>query len=114
MMMTRKAKVLAASCLMYFLFYMDRVNISSLAPIIAKELQLNALQIGIVFSAFAYPYAIFQIIGGYVGDRLGPRTTLAICGLLVGIATIWTGLAGGLIGLVCARVLLGAAEGAAL
>lgn len=111
--MTTKGKVLAASCLMYFLFYMDRVNISSLAPIISKELHLNAFQLGIVFSAFAYPYAIFQIIGGYVGDRLGPKMTLGLCGLLVGAATIWTGLAGGLVGLVCARTLLGAAEGPA-
>ncbi|HLZ05496.1 MAG TPA: MFS transporter [Bradyrhizobium sp.] len=111
--MTTKGKVLAASCLMYFLFYMDRVNISSLAPIISKELQLNAFQLGIVFSAFAYPYAIFQIIGGYMGDRLGPKATLGLCGLLVGVATIWTGLAGGLVGLVCARTLLGAAEGPA-
>jgi sugar phosphate permease len=111
--MTRKTKVLAASCLMYFLFYMDRVNVSSLAPIISKELQLSAFDIGMVFSAFAYPYALFQIIGGYVGDRLGPKLTLALCGLLVAAATIWTGLAGGLVGLICARILLGAAEGPA-
>lgn len=112
-MMSRKAKVLAASCLMYFLFYMDRVNISSLAPVISKELQLSAFDIGLVFSAFAYPYALFQIIGGYVGDRLGPKLTLALCGLLVATATIWTGLAGGLAGLISARILLGAAEGPA-
>jgi sugar phosphate permease len=111
--MTRKGKVLAASCLMYFLFYMDRVNISSLAPIISNELQLSALHIGIAFSAIAYPYAIFQIIGGYVGDRLGPKLTLGLSGLLVGAATIWTGLADGLVGLICARILLGAAEGPA-
>jgi MFS family permease len=98
MSMTRKGKVLAASCLMYFLFYMDRVNISSLAPVIGKELQLSAFDLGMVFSAFAYPYALFQIIGGYVGDRLGPKVTLGLCGLLVAAATIWTGLAGGLAG----------------
>lgn len=111
--MSRKAKVLAASCLMYLLFYMDRVNISSLAPVISKELQLSAFDIGLVFSAFAYPYALFQIIGGYVGDRLGPRLTLCACGLLVGAATIWTGFAGGLAGLISARLLLGIAEGPA-
>jgi len=111
--MTSKVKLLTACCLMYFLFYMDRVNISSLAPIISKELRLNAFEIGIVFSAFAYPYAVFQIIGGYVGDRLRPKATLGLCGLLVGAATIWTGLADGLVGLVCARVLLGTAEGPA-
>jgi len=83
-MMTRKTKVLAAFCLMYFLFYMDRVNISSLAPVIGRELQLSAFDLGIVFSEFAYPYALFQIIGGYVGDRLSPKLTLGLCGLLVG------------------------------
>jgi sugar phosphate permease len=111
--MTTKSKVLIASCLMYFLFYVDRVNISSLAPIIVKDLRLSAFNIGVVFSAFAYPYAIFQIVGGYTGDRLGPRITLGLCGLLVAAATIWTGLSGGLIGLICARVLLGTAEGPA-
>jgi sugar phosphate permease len=111
--MTTKSKVLAASCLMYFLFYVDRVNISSLAPVIVKDLRLNAFDIGVVFSSFAYPYALFQIIGGYVGDRLGPRVTLGLCGLFVAVATIWTGLSGGLIGLIGARVLLGAAEGPA-
>jgi MFS family permease len=65
---------------MYFLFHMDRVNISSLAPVIGRELQLSAFDLGIVFSAFAYPYALFQIIGGYVGDRLGPKLTLGLCG----------------------------------
>jgi sugar phosphate permease len=98
---------------MYFLFYMDRVNISSLAPIISRELHLSAFDLGVVFSAFAYPYALFQIIGGYVGDRLGPKVTLGLCGLLVATATIWTGLAGGLVGLISARILLGAAEGPA-
>jgi len=28
-------------------------------------------QVGLVFSAFAYPYLIFQIIGGWVSDRFG-------------------------------------------
>ena len=39
-------------------------------------------QIGLVFSAFAYPYLVFQIIGGWVSDRFGTRRTLIVCGLI--------------------------------
>src|SRR5262249_10944085 len=76
------------------------------------EFNLTNTQIGLVFSAFAYPYAIFQIMGGWVGDRFGPRLTLFGCGLIWAIATIVTGLAGGLISLFLTRVLLGLGEGA--
>jgi len=38
---------------------------------------LTATQLGIAFSAFAYPYAFFQIAGGWLGDRMGPRVTWA-------------------------------------
>ena len=59
--------VLLIICLMYFIFYIDRVNISTAAPLIQKELGFTATQLGIAFSAFAYPYAFFQIAGGWLG-----------------------------------------------
>ena len=68
--------VLFIICLMYLIFYVDRVNISTAAPIMQKDLGLTATQLGIAFSAFAYPYAFFQIAGGWLGDRMGPRVTL--------------------------------------
>lgn len=105
--------VLFTICLMYLIFYVDRVNLSTAAPIMQKDLGLTATQLGIAFSAFAYPYAFFQIAGGWLGDRLGPRVTLCICALLVAASTIWTGLVGGLIGLFLARLCLGIGEGPA-
>ncbi len=39
-------------------------------------------QLGFVFSAFAYPYLLFQVTGGWVGDRFGPRKTLFWCGMI--------------------------------
>jgi len=65
--------VLAMLCVMYFITYIDRVNISTAASEIQKELHLSNTQLGLVFSAFAYPYLLFQVIGGWVGDRFGPR-----------------------------------------
>ena len=67
--------VLAMLCAMYFITYVDRVNIGTAASEIQKELGLSNTQLGLVFSAFAYPYLLFQVIGGWVGDRFGPRKT---------------------------------------
>ncbi|RDU96277.1 MFS transporter [Trinickia dinghuensis] len=104
--------VLVMLCLMYFITYLDRVNVSTAAAGFSKEFGLNRTEIGLVFSAFAYPYLVFQIIGGWVSDRFGARRTLLACGLLWAVATILTGAAGGLISLLAARLLLGFGEGA--
>ncbi len=104
--------VLILLCLMYFITYLDRVNVSTAAAGFAKDFNLNKTEIGFVFSAFAYPYLIFQIIGGWVSDRFGARRTLIVCGLIWASATVLTGMAGGLISMVIARVLLGLGEGA--
>lgn len=105
-------RVLGLLCLMYFITYVDRVNVSTAAIQFGKEFSLSNTQVGFVFSAFAYPYLLFQIIGGWVGDRFGPRRTLTICSFIWAGATVLSGLAGGLISLVLARVLLGLGEGA--
>jgi MFS family permease len=104
--------VLMLLCLMYFITYLDRVNVSTAADGFAKDFGLNKTQIGLVFSAFAYPYLIFQIIGGWVSDRFGSKRTLITCGVIWAGATVLTGMAGGLASLLVARVLLGLGEGA--
>ena len=105
-------RVLGLLCLMYLITYVDRVNIATAAPEIRKELALSNTQLGFVLSAFAYPYLLFQVFGGWIGDRFGPRWTLFACGVIWAAATILTGLAGGLITLFLVRVLLGVGEGA--
>jgi ACS family glucarate transporter-like MFS transporter len=104
--------VLVMLCIMYFITYLDRVNVSTAAAGFGKEFQLTHTQVGLVFSAFAYPYLIFQVIGGWVSDRFGARRTLLFCGAIWGLATIFTGLAGGLASLLLARLVLGFGEGA--
>jgi MFS family permease len=104
--------VLGMLCVMYFITYVDRVNIGTAASEIQKELHLSNTQLGLVFSAFAYPYLLFQVIGGWVGDRFGPRRTLFWCGLIWAAATISTGFVTGLTTLFIARVALGFGEGA--
>jgi sugar phosphate permease len=76
-------------------------------------LHLSKAQFGMVISAFSLPYALTQVIGGALGDRLGARRMLGVVGIVWGVATVVTGFAGGLVGLVAARGLLGVSEGAA-
>lgn len=104
--------VLMLLCVMYFITYVDRVNVSTAASAFQKELHLDNTQLGLIFSAFAYPYLLFQIIGGYIGDRFGPRLTLLVCGGIWAGATILTGFAGGFVSLFMIRMLLGFGEGA--
>ncbi len=105
-------RVLLLLCAMYLITYVDRVNVSTAASQFGAELGLTHTQVGFVFSAFAYPYLVFQIIGGWLGDRFGPRRTLAVCAIIWAGATVLTGLAGGFVSLVIARLLLGLGEGA--
>jgi MFS family permease len=104
--------VLAMLCLMYFITYVDRVNVSTAAVAFKQELSLSNTQVGFVFSAFAYPYFVFQIIGGWFSDRFGARRTLLVCGVVWAAATVLTGFAGGLASMLAARVMLGLGEGA--
>ena len=105
--------VLALLCLLYLILFVDRVNIATAAPVIKADLTLSNTQLGLAFSAFAIPYALFQLIGGWIGDKLGPRRTLSACCALVGVSTILTGAAGGFVSLFALRLTLGFAEGAA-
>lgn len=105
--------VLILLSLLYFITYLDRVNVSTAAAEFAGQFHLSETEIGLVFSAFAYPYLLFQIAGGWVSDRFGARRTLIASGIVWAGATLLTGMAGGLASLLCARVLLGFGEGAA-
>ena len=110
--LTTTETVLGLLCMMYLITYVDRVNIATAASEIRRELSLSNTQLGFILSAFGYPYIVFQIFGGWLGDRVGPRRTLFMCGLVWAAATILTGLVGSLTTLFLARVMLGFGEGA--
>lgn len=105
--------ILAVMCLMYFISYIDRVNIAVAGPLIRHEMGLSTVQLGLVFSAFAYPYAAMQIIGGWLSDKFGPKLVLTLLSLIWGAATLATGFAGSVAMLVLLRFALGVGEGGA-
>ncbi len=109
---TASEAVLSLLCLMYLITYVDRVNIATAASEIKRELTLSNTQLAFVLSAFGYPYILFQIFGGWLGDRVGPRRTLFLCGVVWAGATILTGFAGSLTTLFLVRILIGVGEGA--
>jgi ACS family glucarate transporter-like MFS transporter len=95
--------------------FLDRVNISVAASAIATEYRLTDVQLGWVFSAFLWGYALFQTFGGWLADRLGPRRVLTAGVIWWGIFTALTAavspaLAGAVFFFVAVRFLLGAGE----
>jgi MFS family permease len=104
--------VLGLLCAMYFITYVDRVNVGTAAGAFQEEFGLTNLQLGYIFSAFAYPYLLLQIGGAWVGDHFGPRRILFACGIIWAGATIFTGLAWGFWSLFIMRLFLGLGEGA--
>jgi ACS family D-galactonate transporter-like MFS transporter len=105
--------ILFVVCLMYFVAYVDRVNISIAGPFIRRDLGLTPIQLGLIFSVFAYPYAAMQIAGGWAADRFGPRIVLTALSLVWAAATILTGFSWSVGSLLACRLLVGAGEGGA-
>lgn len=104
--------VLALLCVMYFITYIDRVNVSTAGNVIQADFHLTNTEFGEIFSAFAIPYLLIQFFGGQIADRFGPRRTLFGCALIWATATILTGFATGLGFLFACRLLVGVGEGA--
>jgi len=73
-----------------FIAYVLRTNLSIVSETMMHDLGMNEYELGIVFSAFAAGYAIFQFPGGIFGDRFGPRfaiTAMAIAWALLTVVT---------------------------
>jgi MFS family permease len=70
--------VLGLTVAAYMITYMDRVVISSAVPSIQREFGFSIVTMGWILSAFQWAYALFQIPGGWLGDRIGPRRALSL------------------------------------
>ncbi|HUI31304.1 MAG TPA: MFS transporter [Candidatus Acidoferrales bacterium] len=90
--------------------YLDRVCISMAAPFVERDLHLSDLQLGLVFSVFTFAYAAFEIPGGWLADRFGPRLMLTRVVVWWSLMTAATGLAYGFVSLLLVRLLFGVGE----
>src|ERR1700693_5472269 len=85
--------ILLLISLMYLITYLDRVNISTAAPVISKEFGFDNITMGYIFSAFVWAYALFQVPGGWLSDRFGARKVLGCVVAYWSVMTAVTGLA---------------------
>ncbi|MEI6635204.1 MAG: MFS transporter, partial [Planctomycetota bacterium] len=90
--------------------YLDRVCISTASLAIQRDLGITKTQMGTVFSAFILCYALFEVPGGWLADRFGPRIVLARIVASWSLMTAVTGAATGFVSLLAVRALFGAAE----
>jgi ACS family glucarate transporter-like MFS transporter len=75
--------------------YVLRTNVSVLGESMMNDLGLTEIQLGMIFSAFAAGYAIFQFPGGVFGDKVGARVALTAVAVAWGVLTIFTALVPG-------------------
>lgn len=105
--------VLWLTVLAYMITYMDRVVISAAAPFIRDEFKLSTATMGWVLASFQLGYAIFQLPGGWLGDRFGPRKALTGVVVWWSAFTAATVLAWSATSLIVIRFLFGMGEAGA-
>ena len=105
--------ILGLVILVYFITYLDRVLLSNALPSIQKEYGFPIETMGLVLSCYQIAYAVFQIPGGWFGDRVGPRIALASVVVWWSFFTFLTGLANSLPMLMVCLFLIGMGEAGA-
>ena len=102
--------ILVLITLATMLNYLDRSVMGVAKPALTAELGIDAVTMGFIFSAFSWTYALAQVPGGAVLDKLGVRLTYAASLVLWSVATLAHGLMTNVAGLLSARLALGLAE----
>src|SRR5579883_1184263 len=74
--------------------YADRATLSIAGTALAKELNLDPIAMGYVFSAFGWSYVIAQVPGGWLLDRYGSRWVYALSIMAWSIVTLMQGAVG--------------------
>jgi MFS transporter, ACS family, D-galactonate transporter len=90
--------------------YFDRISLSVAGPQLERSFHLTPAELGVLFSAFFWSYALLQIPVGLVLDRLGVTRVGRWSAFLWGAAQVLTACAGGFAGVFAARLVLGIAE----
>jgi ACS family glucarate transporter-like MFS transporter len=96
--------------------YADRATLSIAGPALAKDLALDPVAMGYIFSAFGWAYVLGQIPGGWLLDRFGSKRVYVLSVLIWSIVTLMQGFVGALPAAIAVaslfflRFLLGLAE----
>lgn len=91
--------------------YLDRSALSVAAPLVTKALNLNPAELGLIFSSFFIGYALFNFIGGFLSDIVGPRKIFGASMTFWSIFCGLTAVAFNFVSLFIIRLLFGFGEG---
>ncbi len=91
----------------YFFVYFHRTSSAVLANSLMEEFGVTALAIGVMSSAYFYPYGLMQIPVGYLSDTKGPRLTTTVFTLFAFIGTLFFALSPTFEFAVLGRLLIG-------
>jgi MFS transporter, ACS family, glucarate transporter len=105
--------ILALTVAAYFITYLDRVLLSNALPIIQKQFGFTLGTLGVVLGCYQWAYALFQLPGGWFGDRFGPRIAMACVVVWWSIFTIITGTSSSVTMLMVCLFLIGLGEAGA-
>src|ERR1700758_3556375 len=90
--------------------YIDRATLSVANPLIRQDMGLSIADMGLLLSAFLWAYAFFQLPGGALVDRVGPRRLLTVGLTVWSVAQACVGLVTSFAQFSIARVFLGLGE----
>lgn len=109
----RRYLFVAGTFILSLFLYIDRACISAAKEEVTFDLGLSDNQMGWVLSAFALGYALFQVPGGILSDRYGPRRVLSVIIGLWSLFTAFTGIVRSYVGMLIVRFFFGASEAGA-
>lgn len=90
--------------------FIDRSTLSIAMPFISQEFSLTPELQGVILGSFFWTYLLFQIPGGWLLDRFGPRAIVGVAGVVWGLFQMLGGFVNGALFLTVSRLGLGASE----
>ncbi|MDF2499547.1 MAG: hypothetical protein K0Q77_261 [Anaerosporomusa subterranea] len=110
-MMNAKYKVGAVVIFCYLVAWLDRMAISMAVPSMMQDLGFSATTVGTIMSAFFAGYALFQMPGGMLSDKIGPHKVITGALAWWSLFTAFTGMVSSLSAMLVIRFLFGVGEG---
>jgi MFS transporter, ACS family, glucarate transporter len=105
--------VLGLTVIAYMITYMDRQILAVSRPVVSKELGISLVMMGWITFGFRMSYALFQIPGGWLGDRIGARRALTLIVSWWSAFTAFTALAWSAVSMLVIQVFFGLGEAGA-
>ena len=110
--MTReKFKIIFYCWFVYGFFYLNRLNLSPVIPLIMKDLDISHARIGLIGSLFYVFYTLVQLPAGFLSDRFGAGKVIFAGGLISAFSNIVFSFSSGIWHLVSSQSLNGLGQG---